>query len=192
MERTLFTEQMKRLAEVYGERAYPKERMTILWNCFRDVTDTVFTDSVTELIGSCRSMPLMKEFEAAVEVARTREKESHYQRGKASIFDAMEDAAEKTPNKDLAKVCCDLVRWKMDSRPAEDEWQETLKILDKLVRKPTGPFCRSCDGGIVFHAVTKMGCDYSIAYRCHCSLGQSQAYLQNAPRRDVEREYLKG
>jgi len=68
-----FAEQIKRLQEVYGERAFPGERQKILWATFKGLSDAEFVDAVSFLLMTYKSTPLLKEFHtAAKEVEEAR------------------------------------------------------------------------------------------------------------------------
>lgn len=69
MQKQCFNDQIRRLTEVYGEKAYTPERQKTLWLTFQRLSDTEFEDAVTFLIMTFRSTPLLKEFHEAVKEA---------------------------------------------------------------------------------------------------------------------------
>lgn len=75
MTKEVFQEQMKRLENVFGERAYPAERQRVLWTTFQRVQDETFVDVVSYLIANFRSTPLLKEFHEACERCERERKE---------------------------------------------------------------------------------------------------------------------
>lgn len=57
--------QIERLKEVFGDKAYPEERVKSLYNAVRGLTLQNFTKIVTDLIDSKRQAPLKPDFQEA-------------------------------------------------------------------------------------------------------------------------------
>lgn len=128
-----FEKGMSRLRDQWPT-SYGEERTKVIHADFKDVSDMVWTDAVTEVLATCRATPLVTELERAVEAARLREKESQAQRAQAqSIGDVMNNAA-RNGRSEMAKACMDaydyFVKQKLD--PHGDEWKGILIHLGKL------------------------------------------------------------
>lgn len=65
MTETEFRSQMNRLVAVYSEKAYPPERMQIIWREMKNAAVYEFENIVSELIGSCSYAPMIDKFRAA-------------------------------------------------------------------------------------------------------------------------------
>lgn len=178
MERELFTNQMKRLAETYGEKAYPKERMALLWNAFRHESDEAFTDAVSELIVTCRSMPMLKEFEGAVDSARARHRPS----AGGTLAKILGDAAQKSAaSPEVKEICMKAINYRLNNKVSPDEWAKILSQVDAVVKETKRQkgidACRKCDdSGVVF--LRKENGNDCVA-RCSCDMGTMQPAALN-------------
>lgn len=70
-----FSNQVKRLQEVYGEKAYPPERQKLLWRTFQNDSNEVFCEAIDDIILTYRSTPMHKEIHDAITEARRRDHE---------------------------------------------------------------------------------------------------------------------
>lgn len=75
MERNHFINQMQRLISVYGDRAYPAERVSLLWKECSYLADYEFSDLVSELIGTCGTAPMLGKFRELTEGIRRKHAE---------------------------------------------------------------------------------------------------------------------
>lgn len=55
--------------------AYGEERSKVIYAAFKDVSDTVWADAVTEVLSTSRAIPLVPDLERAVDSARRREQD---------------------------------------------------------------------------------------------------------------------
>lgn len=55
--------------------AYGEERAKVIYAAFKDVSDMVWADAVTEVLSTSRAIPLIPELERAVDSARRREQD---------------------------------------------------------------------------------------------------------------------
>ncbi len=60
-----FKGQMTRLVSVYGDKAYPPERMSLIWREMKNAALYEFEAIVSELIGTCSYAPLIDKFRTA-------------------------------------------------------------------------------------------------------------------------------
>lgn len=58
--------QIRRLAEVYGDRHFPQERVDIFWNKLKIESAVVFERSVTHLIATMKSAPMLDDLKSAI------------------------------------------------------------------------------------------------------------------------------
>ena len=116
--------------------AYGEERTKVIYAAFKDVSDTVWADAVTEVLATCRATPLVTELERAVEHARTREKEVQAARARTSgsVDDVMADAAKRSGRNEMAKACMDALEWKRANgvHNTDPRWQEVLVHLGRI------------------------------------------------------------
>lgn len=67
-----FGEQMDRLKNVYGDKAYPKERIELIWKNVGSLSALSFSRVVDDLISSFRNAPMAQEFSEALSKERER------------------------------------------------------------------------------------------------------------------------
>lgn len=60
-----FQNQIQKLINVYGEKAYPKERSEQLWWWAKKIEAPLFADIVAKLIAECDRAPLLAKFKEA-------------------------------------------------------------------------------------------------------------------------------
>src|SRR5690606_22679172 len=60
-----YVPQINRLKDVFGEKAYPEERVKSLYNAVRGLTPRHFASIVTDLIDTKRQAPLKPDFQEA-------------------------------------------------------------------------------------------------------------------------------
>lgn len=58
----MFRHNMKRLAEVFGEKAYPRDRTEILWTYVKDCSDEAFGNWISRVIADSKFAPLGEQF----------------------------------------------------------------------------------------------------------------------------------
>lgn len=136
--------------ECQWPRSYSAERRELIHGAFKDVSDGVFMDAVTDCLLNCRATPLMPELERAVERARTREKEVRFQRGYGGSFaSVLQDAAgaNKGVDPEFVKACIDAVVWKIKTNTHHEskEWQDILTYIDRMAK---GFRARKLDSGV--------------------------------------------
>lgn len=66
-----FDEQVKRLRAVFGDKAYPDERVVTFWDAVRDMEGYWFKKRVTDWVGSAKP-PMLPEIREAVALERER------------------------------------------------------------------------------------------------------------------------
>jgi len=115
-------------------RSYSDERQKLIYEAFKDVSDSVFKDAITECLMTCRGAPLMPELEKAVEIARGREKEAALNRNYGgSAYSVLQKASKHTSaHPETVKACMDALKYKLDKNPGEKEWSKICDYLDRI------------------------------------------------------------
>ena len=67
-----FQSQVERLKSVYGDRAYPDERVKLLWSAAGSLPGDWFRRTVDSLIGGMRQAPVLSDFQEAIGAERER------------------------------------------------------------------------------------------------------------------------
>lgn len=65
MKASSFDFEMKRITDVFGIKNYPSERIELIWNTTKNLSDESFNKIVNYLISSFRFAPLPKDFDEA-------------------------------------------------------------------------------------------------------------------------------
>lgn len=115
MDRSQFEAQMLRLKNQWPT-AYSDERLSLLWQVFKDVGGLDFQEAIDDLLMTQRGAPLLEEISKAVQLAKNR----YFERLRAkdaSILNMLHDAAEINTTADPAFV------------------QDCLSLLDQLYTK---------------------------------------------------------
>lgn len=75
-----FLDNTKKLKRIFGEQNFPPERVEMIQNAFRKLTDQEFTELCSIVIGDCRTAPLLKDFyklgQSILDIANAREKKA--------------------------------------------------------------------------------------------------------------------
>jgi len=153
----VFQEQIKRLADVYGPKAYPSERVKVLWLTFNRVGDEQFIDSVSYLIMNFRAAPLIKEFSEVVNSAETRRKEQLRQQADGtSMLDILNRAYHAADYSDAG------VRERVEKRMKLAKDYSELRITKKQFVEGCDFLDRAggIDSGLVIAGMKNRGHDF--------------------------------
>jgi hypothetical protein len=134
-----FNEQIERLKLNYGDRAYPNPRVEILWRAFQKTPVGDFVEAVEECIAHQRQPPMFAELEKSIGEARARSAErirrSNYGGSFAEVLDS---AAKKSPNKEFAKACVDVVRKRTMGQLNSEQFEQACKYLEQAAHEMKG------------------------------------------------------
>jgi hypothetical protein len=127
MDMAFFKVQIDRLKQVYGDASYPQERIKLLWKEFRSSDNSRFESVISEVLGSCRFAPMLKEFREAW----SKEKERY--RVSARKIEAR-DAKEFWNGKGLK-----IGNSEKDTFHIEDKFEIMRMIKRRLAGRVSGP-----------------------------------------------------
>lgn len=101
-----FEIQLKRL-QTQWKSGFGDEKRVLIWNAFQSVSQSAFSEAVSELIGNHRGgAPIINDLERAVNIAKMRENQPRFNR--AGGFDTLlAEAAQKdhTTDKEFIRAC---------------------------------------------------------------------------------------
>lgn len=180
MDKSDFLTQIQRLKATYGDKAYPPERVEVLWKTFSRVTDVAFGDAVTACIGNSQYAPMLKHLEEAVEEAVRRERAELRSRARPML------TVVRTPNDtarsaELATFCKKLIEGRISGKISKEYFQQAEGQLNSWVRglaKERGESlpCKECDGSGYTYNTRESGNEELC--RCDCTAGaQRPEYL---------------
>lgn len=137
MDRAHYNTQIERL-ETQWPNSYGEERKAILWVAFKDTSNAVFAEAVSECIASHRAAPLLPDLSKAVEIAKTRE--NSYRGGAGSVWGVVQQAAKqnKSASPEFVKACTKLLREKLDGKITHKQFLEGCDLLDEAARIGSG------------------------------------------------------
>lgn len=130
MERSQFNSQIERLKDQWPN-SYGDERKALLYNAFRNCSDSSFSSAISECIARHRSAPLLDELSKAVEIAKV-EESAQGLRGTGSFFGIMQKgiAVNTTANPLFLKDCSGLLESLIDKKISLDDFQRGCDLLD--------------------------------------------------------------
>lgn len=94
-----FEKQVCRLKDQWPS-SYGDQRRLVLWDAFKDVLESDFSDAVTECLGTSRQAPLVVEISESLEKARVRKAQQNRQGGDA-VMGYLKDAQKKRRTRNL-------------------------------------------------------------------------------------------
>jgi hypothetical protein len=175
-----FNMQAGRLIETYGEKAYPNERLKIIFDSVQDMPGAWLAQTVTEFIGNLRVPPLQKEF---VEKRTARIEADKFDQSTrsglsaASPLTALESAARRSgpAEKEYVQFCLTVLEKKISGKMDNVKFLEACRYLDDWAKannqnagRRTCPECGNSGQAIV----EQNGARYF--YRCYCAAGDAQ------------------
>jgi hypothetical protein len=169
-----FQNQMARLKDTYGSKSYGVERQKILWDAFKKCSDEEFLETVTELIATYRSAPMLKEFDVAMVIAERRTKERLFFSGPESVGDILEKmyipASYDDPDvreRILGRI--KLVKDYSRGLITREQFDQALDFYESLIPNDVSICDRCFNKGIVytenkqgFRLVQSCDCKYSV------------------------------
>lgn len=175
MTNEFFITQVKRLKDVYGEKAYPDERVRLMWNAFKNCFDEVFKEACDDLITHRRTAPMLPEMLEAVDVCINRDKERRLQTQQVisgqDVLTQMKAASKISPNKDFSSMCIKLLDDYQKGKLTKKQFEEGCDFLDETAKKITEiKVCNKCNQTGYVMRPNEYG--YDFLHRCDCSVGQ--------------------
>ena len=143
--------------------SYGTERKKVLFRSFTKTNAETFRDAVTLCLSRERSAPLVPELEkAAIEVRRT----DYEQRRTGNPLRLLQEAAEKTPNKEYARACVKIIEDYYYHRINKAQFDQGCDFLDQAAKQLSPRICVDCNGA---GYVTPKG----HLMRCGCAVGRA-------------------
>ena len=162
----VFSEQVRRLKDVYGDKNYSKERYTLFWNSFKAVRDEIFIAAVDDLIGNQKFAPLFKEITDAITSAEKRDWEL-----RINSYRGLENAVVQNSDPEFVKVCMkvinDAVRNKLTKKQHDEAMVYIDTYCDALEKQSGKHFCKKCENSGFEFITDKKG--YRSIQSCKCS-----------------------
>ena len=121
--------QIKRLIGLYPN-AYPKERVLMIWNDLKWITDDQFTKIIDEYISSSRYAPSVADFRYQASVIREKlvEKQKDEARKEAKQFWLNNLSDNET------KCLMNTIRGRLSGSVGDKEWDEFTSVLGTMAK----------------------------------------------------------
>ncbi len=178
MIRATFETQFKRMDDVWGPKAYANEAKALFWRAFEKLDDAVFVEAVELLIVTCRSKPMMKEFNTAIDEAYELAKDRAAVGARdqeVSFLSLMGHVAQEntTADPDYVKACMQLLKDKATGKITSEQFFRQCDELDRLAEQmakvKSGGLraCEECNGAGYSTPGGKL-------HRCYCATGAAR------------------
>lgn len=164
-----FTEQMGRIASVFGKNAYADERIKLIWREVKDLSPEWMAKTADHFIGEERQAPLLPQFRLAIAEERERlwaiEKKKHAQEAQKFFHSSYQ-------GDDVRAVCQTIVK-KVNQGMSDTEFASFVKMLsnvaDSSPKASPNRECKMCgDSGVISCRDEE---NYRWIFRCRCSKG---------------------
>lgn len=127
-----FDMQVNRLKDVYGDKAFPDQRIKIIWREVQDFDASWFTRVVDGLIGSERYAPLMDKFAEAA----SKERERIYSIEKTTHTREAEHAMKSIYSGEDIKTICQVIQKRMKGQISDVEFESFKQTLIRAAGIP--------------------------------------------------------
>lgn len=133
MDQAFFKTQIERL-NTQWPNSYKEERMMVIFNAFRDVSNFDFRDAVTHCLGNSKGSPLVPELTDALQKVRAnyfnqKRIDEATQRG---IFNSIPDGG--TCDKEFYKKCTELYNALIDKKITKEQFDQGCDLLDQAAK----------------------------------------------------------
>lgn len=149
MNQGYFVSQIDRLKDVFGDRAFPDERVRLIWNAVQNLSDQFLRRTVDYFIGYEDRAPMMNKWDEQIskerEIVNRKEKQAHSQDAK--------EFASMYSGEDIATIC-DQIRLRCKSRMNDEHFSSFNQMLTGSYRfrcgkcEDTGAYFDKEFGGI--------------------------------------------
>lgn len=159
-----FQNQVKRLANTFGAKNYPEERITVFWKEFKYTDYNLFQEAISRAIAEELRAPMISRLRDFVSVVR----QEYYSKQKERNKKEAEDFFHSTFDSVDVNFIVQTTIQRMSGKVPDGDWSEFLHNIRSMAssRGPQ-PACKHCDNGVV---VTRD----SYAYVCFCDLGMAR------------------
>lgn len=162
MEYIEFSFQMDRLSRNYQGKTYSQDRLDILWAECRGFTVSRFTELITELIGTHRQPPMLKEFREMA--AKIRERICYDEKQQIN------KAYDNFLSRDDVDALFTLLRRRLNGEMSHEEFCAQRDILNRTVELAMQGKEKPCCTDGMISAIKKENGNL-FAFRCQCSRG---------------------
>lgn len=134
MDFEFYKNQIARLVQTFGEKSYPGERVSVLWEYVRSFDQNWFNETVSEFIANSRQAPLVKEFRDAAEKKNLAEweKKKRYESAISKSFSPNEDSIfEPQDIRDMMKY----LTARMDGKVSDEDWNAFQQYVTETASK---------------------------------------------------------
>lgn len=183
MTQEAFKLQMDRLKGVYGERAYPEERLRLVFNAVKKMPDAWMENTANHFIGDLKQAPMLKDFVGEIEDSKRRDRE-YTTGGISNPVTVLKKVAVNARNREFTSACIKLLsdRKKYNT----EQWEEACGLLDEAAKLfESKSECFSCsNSGYVIQEKDGI----RTVYRCRCQVGsRALGTIFSPPDRDGSR-----
>ncbi len=132
-----FNEQVLRLTEVFGATHYTAPRLKVILTSVKHIRDDHFERTITRLIATKRTAPLVTEITEAYEAILSEDRQrSRENAPTVGMLGQLQEAARRTTaDKDFVKACMKLLEDKLDGRITHDQFLQGCGLLDEAARE---------------------------------------------------------
>lgn len=134
MEKEIFATQMDRLKSTFGERAYPSERVKLIWHTVKNLPNSFMEPTVNYMVGHYRSFPNVKDFLEKATEFESRGK-TRQTLGNGSVRDVLNHAAKHTgADKEFVSKCGQLLRQLTTGKINKVQFDQGCDLLDQAAK----------------------------------------------------------
>lgn len=176
-----FQVQIKRLIETYGDKAFPSERIKLVWSEGHAYPIAAFKQICDKFIGEMRFAPTVKDFRLAY--SDVREKQNANQKTKHER-EAKEFWQNTLPDDDV-RMIMGTIKKRMTGTIKDNDWRQFMEVMKTMADKVDACPCQQT--GVVKLTNNKLGGIFR--YKCNCERGRS--IYESIPQfhRDLLRDY---
>lgn len=123
-----FSNEINRLKQNFGEKAFSPPKVSIMWEKLKHVDSEIFHESVENLILEKKFAPAFSEFEEQIDKSRT----DRYRREKESLRADAKDFWGKTSYDDTdTAIAMDKIKRRCMGKCPDEEWVPFVKLLEE-------------------------------------------------------------
>lgn len=161
-----FTEQSRRLRDTWGDKNYPKERMSLFFRQIEKFEDEILVKAIDILILEERNAPMPPLIIESIYRAIDEQKEQQI-----NSMPSLDSAVKISHNPEFAKICMDVIQKVISGKMNKTEYNEAMKYIDtycdSLEVAERKNYCKRCgDFGFEFSENEK---GYRFISSCTCS-----------------------
>lgn len=127
--------QIDRLKDTYGDRAYPDERVRLIYKTLGYVHDWEFERVCNALIANKRAAPMLSDIVEELQDMQKRDR-AYSAVGSGTILEIMKQAKEKSKNTrpDIVKACMELLNKRLDGKITMQQFEQGCDWIDGVVK----------------------------------------------------------